>query len=49
MEYSDLYSEEVPTLFQEIPSDEILLYQVMFVLAVIILIGLDCILLKICQ
>ena len=49
MEYSDLYSEEVPVLFQDIPSEEILLYQLIFLMAIIILIGLDMALLKICQ
>lgn len=49
MDYPQLESDEVPLLFQDIPSEEILLYQVIFVLAIIILIGLDMALLKICQ
>lgn len=49
MEYSDLESEEVPALFQDIPSTEILVYHLVFVLTVIILIGLDYVMVKICQ
>ena len=49
MDYTQLESEAVPLLFQDIPSEEILLYQLIFLMAIIILIGLDMALLKICQ
>ena len=49
MEYSDLESEEVPALFQDIPSGEILEYHLIFLLTVIILIGLDWVMVKLCQ
>ena len=49
MEYSDLESQEVPALFQDIPSEEILVYHLVFVFALLILIGLDYVMVKICQ
>ena len=49
MEYSDLESQEVPPLFQDIPSDEILVYHLVFLFALVILIGLDYVMVKICQ
>ena len=49
MEYSDLESQEVPALFQDIPSEEILVYHLVFLFTAIILIGLDYVMVKICQ
>lgn len=49
MDYLELYSQEVPTLFQDIPSSEILVYQVIFVFTLVLLIGLDYLMLRICQ
>ena len=49
MDYSELESQEVPALLQDIPSEEILVYHLLFLVALIILIGLDYVMVKICQ
>ena len=49
MDYQELESHEVPALFQDIPSEEILVYHLIFLFTVIILIGLDYVMVRICQ